>query len=167
MVPPGRNVYMTGASYVAANSLATSSKVYKRLSELNLSPEMGFVTLFEYTPLTTINSIAPDATAFASRGPQSNVMIASFWDNLTEESLESARSGTSSLKKIVTEEQKFSYTNSENEGYSNYETIEKAPPSRTKLVYKDNYTRLQKSKAKYDPNGVFSRWFGIEPAEAS
>ena len=120
MVPPGRNVYMTGASYIARNSLATASKVYKKLSELNSSPEMGFVTLFEYTPLATINSIAPDATAFASRGPQSDIMIACFWDNLMEESLESARSGTSSIKKIVTDEQTFSYTNSENEGYSNY-----------------------------------------------
>lgn len=33
-------------------------------------------------------------------------------------------------------------------------------------MYKGNYPRLQKIKARYDPKEVFSRWYGIKPAAA-
>jgi FAD/FMN-containing dehydrogenase len=44
---------------------------------------------------------------------------------------------------------------------------DRIPPSKVEALFKDHYPRLQKIKAQYDPNRVFSRWFGIEPAAAA
>lgn len=37
-------------------------------------------------------------------------------------------------------------------------------PDKAKLVFAENYPKLQKIKKQYDPNGIFDKWFPITPA---
>ena len=37
-------------------------------------------------------------------------------------------------------------------------------PDKAKLVFAENYPKLQKVKKQYDPNGIFNKWFPITPA---
>jgi len=37
-------------------------------------------------------------------------------------------------------------------------------PDKAKLVFAENYPRLQKIKKQYDPNSIFDKWFPITPA---
>ena len=48
-------------------------------------------------------------------------------------------------------------------GYGNYGDAEATTPSveKAKAMWGVNYPRLQQIKAKYDPNGIFNKWFNI------
>jgi len=35
---------------------------------------------------------------------------------------------------------------------------------KSKVVFGDNYPRLQKIKKRYDPDNIFNKWFPITPA---
>lgn len=37
-------------------------------------------------------------------------------------------------------------------------------PDKAKVVFDENYPRLQSIKKRYDPENVFNRWFPITPA---
>lgn len=41
---------------------------------------------------------------------------------------------------------------------------ERPTSERVRAVFGENYPRLQAIKKKYDPEMVFSKWFGITPA---
>lgn len=49
--------------------------------------------------------------------------------------------------------------------YHSTESEEKVAPGRSRVLFGDNYPRLQQLKKKYDPELLFSKWFVIEPAE--
>ena len=51
----------------------------------------------------------------------------------------------------------FGFTDSESDSTS--ELMQKA-----KVLFGDNYPRLQQVKRKYDPEQLFSKWFPIIPA---
>lgn len=42
--------------------------------------------------------------------------------------------------------------------------LENKVSHKAKLVFRENYTKLQEIKKKYDPKQIFSNWFPITPA---
>lgn len=151
----------------------------------NAGNELRLMGMFEFFPLDKVNSIPKDATAFPSRGSGCNIMLQGIFDGSgTENELRAkekeAREVVSSLKKLIVES-----GHGDMAPYGNYgtrfsdmhfltfidscstETEEKPPVSRSEVVFKHNYARLREIKAKYDPEQIFSRWFGIEPAKSN
>lgn len=164
---PGRGIFMTATS-LAPHGEGVPMVLYKELVEHVDHPTVRLMIMFEFFGTDVANAVANDATAYPSRGVGSNVMVQGIFDGSgnygdLQEKAGVARKLAGSIKKIVTEKVGMS-----NRGdvapYGNYETEEKPPVSRSAAVFKHNYPRLQEVKAKYDPNQVFSRWFGIAPA---
>jgi hypothetical protein len=85
-VPHGNNAYMTGV-FQTKPSTATAAALFKEYVELSAAHPgfFGSAVMFEYFPLDKIQSVASDATAFRSRGPQANVLIISIWTGKNDE----------------------------------------------------------------------------------
>jgi hypothetical protein len=82
----GNNVYMKGVAQTKP-STATAAASFKEYVELSAAHPgfFGSSVIFEYFPLDKIRTVASDATAFRSRGPQSNVLILSHWTGKNDE----------------------------------------------------------------------------------
>src|ERR1700761_3428938 len=120
MLAPGRNVYMGGSSYIASDTVAPL-KIYDKIVELNsIGPEIQYSALFEYFGMDVVNSVPSDATAFPSRGHQSNCGIVALWDEPSDERQEKAKAGVNALKRIMLGCQDFSNDPTANTGYANF-----------------------------------------------
>lgn len=135
-------------------------------------PKLGTTTvMFEFYPTSKITSRPDDATAFNGRGYRNNVLVQVMWDGDTGY-VSTARKW---MKEIAA--QIDSGEGSHETPYGNYGTrpmmswrelmrAEADPTgSRAKKLWGSNLPRLQKIKAKYDPDLVFNKWFPIEPVK--
>jgi len=164
---PGRGIFMTATS-LAPHAPEVPIILYKQLLEHVDHPSVRLMIMFEYFGLGVSDAIAKDATAYPSRGVGQNVMVQGIFDGSgsysdLQENAGVARELAGSIKKVLTEKVGKAIQGDE-APYGNYETEEKPPVSRSEAVFKGNYPRLREIKGKYDPDEVFSRWFGIAPA---
>jgi FAD/FMN-containing dehydrogenase len=161
----GNNVYMKGVSQTKP-STATAAAVFKEYVELSAAHPgfFGSAVVFEYFPLDKIQAVASDATAFRSRGPQSNVLILPIWTGKNDKVRFAHAKKMSEVLGGIVSGAEVEPKENENSGYGNYESDQKPDSAKVKRLFGDNLPRLQQVKAKYDPENVFNKWFSIQPA---
>ncbi|TDL29767.1 FAD-binding domain-containing protein [Rickenella mellea] len=159
---PGKNYYIRGVSQLQPRA-DISQTIFDGMVKHSSDGEFHVNMLFEYLPLGKVNSVAHDATAFRSRGPQNNVVSLIIWGNNTPENTAKGRAIAHELTSVIVESERPP-SESDNSGYGNYEGEEKVSVDRTRLLFGDNYPKLQQIKKKYDPELLFSKWFPIQPA---
>ncbi|EJD01257.1 FAD-binding domain-containing protein [Fomitiporia mediterranea MF3/22] len=157
----GQNVYMRGVTQYEY-SPACVKRVFERMCEVS-SKDLRISVIFELFPLDKINSVANDATAFNLRGPDSNVLTVTFWDDDDLESSVQGKDAAYAMTDIVSNAEKEP-EKSKTRAYGNYVGDEILGSDRARRVFGDNYPRLQQIKKKYDPYVLFSKWFTIVPA---
>jgi hypothetical protein len=142
---------------------------------------MGIFLRFEYFGRSKLRQVPSDTSAFAARNASSNIMMQCFFDGKSPDMklmTQRAREILKNMKTIALNDVE------ETAAYGNYEygPYMHPPETFTLLIYSitvvkdveghlntsanvfgDNYPRLQEIKAMYDPNCLFSRWFGITP----
>ncbi|RDB18318.1 6-hydroxy-D-nicotine oxidase [Hypsizygus marmoreus] len=162
----GQGIYMKGVTHHGPD-YALISKVYQKAIEVSQGGEFKANVLYEYFPLGKIGAVSQGVTAFR-RDPVPGVVVGTLWKEDSAEIAERARRATHELTTLLTEGQSDA-DRSQALGYSNYDpaavTGEKdAVPDKAKLVFAENYPRLQATKKRYDPDNVFNKWFPITPA---
>lgn len=164
-------------------TVEVAKQLFDCMVERSSLPDHIVLVMREYLPLEKITSVSPNATAFPSRGPQSNISLHVIWtEENTPEKTDLARETVRTLADIVIRAEKDSVA-SGNTAYANYgqliqlsdcidlkivvffsEGDEQVSLDRVRRQFGGNYARLQQIKKKYDPQMLFSRWFAIEPA---
>ncbi|CAE6532895.1 unnamed protein product, partial [Rhizoctonia solani] len=124
------------------------------------------VTIEIYHPVEW-TSVPPDATAYVHRNPTYNIFYLPHW---TDPSFtEYAANAVASLDKAFVEarDEFIGRGATGNGGYTNYmdHTNRTTGIAWLKHRFEGNYLRLIEVKQKYDPVGLFGRWF-IEPKGA-
>lgn len=174
VVPAGNCYYLRGFSHKGPEYECT----FRALQKVGEIAKGGIFTpsvLFEYLPVTKINSVDISATAFR-RQLSPNVLVMLKWDGTAPEKTYEARSLVNELADIFSTSQD-GLSASEKLGYSNYgHDIEEVPTlpvthpsmvhvaSKAQLIFGENYPKLQVLKKKYDPEGIFNLWYPIVPA---
>lgn len=179
-VQHGRRVYMRGVTQLEYTP-AVTKRAFERMCELS-DADMRITMIFELFPLAKINSKSNDAMAFNLRGPASNVLCMSIWDEDSPEFADRGYAGCHAMTKAISDAELKPET-SITRAYGNYGMFrllpfdylrtnhdtcpvgdERLESDKSRKVFGENYPRLQSIKKKYDPEMVFSKWFAIVPA---
>ncbi|TEB23723.1 hypothetical protein FA13DRAFT_1797769 [Coprinellus micaceus] len=174
VVPAGGCYYLRGFSHKGPDFGCT----FRALQKVGEVAKGGVFTpsvLFEYLPVSKINSVTTSATAFR-RQTAPNVLVMLKWDGSAPEKTYEARGIVTEIADIFASSQD-GLSDSEKLGYVNYgHDIDAVPTlplshpsmahvaSRAELVFGSNYPRLQGIKKKYDPDNLFNRWYPIVPS---
>jgi hypothetical protein len=147
----------------------------ERAAQLS-NDEFSATLVFEYFPLTKIQSVPNDATAFP-RAVAPNVLANVAWKHDTPDNLKQGRDAVNELTGILAKGQAelpgIDYT-----AYGNYSrrftidhigegqhiTADHKAKDPAKDLFGENYPKLQQIKKKYDPEVIFNKWFAITPA---
>ncbi|KII95942.1 hypothetical protein PLICRDRAFT_34892 [Plicaturopsis crispa FD-325 SS-3] len=172
-VPHGYASYMKGVFQLAPDPASIRVARARALAILASHPEFKEVNLlFEYFSLAKINSFPENGTAFR-RGPAGNVLILLKWEGRSAETQTKAREFAQELAGIIVQGQTELLGKGASVGYGNYDGESGVVPqdkdgklsqSRAETLFGEHYPRLQAIKKRYDPDLVFSKWFGITPA---
>ncbi|KAG8895853.1 hypothetical protein FRB99_000314 [Tulasnella sp. 403] len=134
--------------------VTTVEKVYDAWLEVIKSGAPGSIIIYEFHSFEKMATVPVEATAFAQRHPST------FAES-------DARNAVLTLRAIVTSSSSPAVQDSI--GYANYTDIFSSmndTDEQARRVFGSNYPRLQEVKAKWDPEGVWNRWFAIKPASA-
>ncbi|TFK43273.1 hypothetical protein BDQ12DRAFT_731314 [Crucibulum laeve] len=162
----GNGVYMKGVAHKNIN-FQLISKAFDKVIEIAKGTGLRPAILYEYFPLSEVTSVSASKTAFR-RDPASSILVILAWDGDVPDKSDQARSLAYEIAGIVTGGQSEAI-NTESLGYSNYDPEGvsggmEAVTDKAKLVFGDNYPKLQEIKKKYDPKNIFNKWFPITPA---
>ncbi|TEB23718.1 hypothetical protein FA13DRAFT_1797762 [Coprinellus micaceus] len=148
--------------------------VFAKMTEISKGSPFQASVIFEYVPLTKVNSVPISATTFR-RQLSPNVLASLQWDGGAPERTGEAKSLIAELEDVFVRGQD-GLSDSDKLGYTNYGHDVEIPvghiahPSlaqvaaRSQLAFGANYPRLRDLKKKYDPDSVFNRWYPIAPA---
>ncbi|KAG8939284.1 hypothetical protein FRC04_006724 [Tulasnella sp. 424] len=122
--------------------------------------------LFEFTPKQAVLSVPLDATAYAGRGTGRECLTFIFYKTPSLDS--KARTAVRGYCEAVAQTTPVADRAGKGDdaigvAYANYDP----EPKGAALVFGPNYARLREVKRKYDPEGVFNKWYPIEPAAAA
>ncbi|RDB18319.1 6-hydroxy-D-nicotine oxidase [Hypsizygus marmoreus] len=165
-VYPGQGIYMKGQAHRTPHFAAISAAYNRVISIVQGPTEHRANIVYEYYPLAKIMSVPPGTTAFR-RDSTPTVLVVVSWKENTVENNDVARGLAAELGRLITAGEKV--TESQSLGYSNYDAEavsgeKESVPDKAKLVFVENYPRLQGIKKKYDPENIFNKWFPITPA---
>lgn len=183
MVSHGTGKYMKGIAHKEPH-YPSIAKAFEKVVELSKPDDFSATIIYEYFPLAKIGSVANGSTAFR-RDPTPSVLFVLSWQQDSAGMSDRARAAARDLAAILVGGQS-ELKNSESLGYSNYgnslsflvcfyahdcvtdpEAVtgeKESVPDKAKLVFRENYPKLQQIKKKYDPENIFSKWFPITPA---
>lgn len=172
LVTPGRGFYFKGTVHKSQH-YSSISEAFEHLIKTTCPsphPPLQATVLFEYFPLSKINSVPNGVTAFL-RHPTPGVLILVAWEQDSETDndmsmamVESARTLSNELCDIIGKTAtQDGVTNIQKFGYTNY-YAPAAERDIAKVAFGDNYPKLQSIKKRYDPENIFNRWFPITPA---
>ncbi|KAG8978892.1 hypothetical protein FRB90_008273 [Tulasnella sp. 427] len=156
------NNKILGGAHIDKFDARQVQKTYETWQEWNEhAPYSGI--MYEFYHSGKVAEVPIENAAFVQRHELKTVFCACM--GFTDDFLPHARDAMINLKKVVSGSS--SAFAQESLGYVNYgdayctlnETDEYA-----RHFFKSNYPRLQEIKKKYDPEGVFNRWFAIKPA---
>ncbi|KAG6854176.1 hypothetical protein C0991_009828 [Blastosporella zonata] len=161
----GQCVYFKGLAH-SKPEYKVASKAFEKIISGSDS-ELNMTVGYEYFPLGKIGAQPKDKTAFR-RDPTPSVVIAGIWKEDSPAATERAKHIVHELAAIITGGYS-DLTRAQRCGYSNYDneavTGEKeAVPDKARVVFGENYPRLQAVKKRYDPDNIFNKWFPITPA---
>ncbi len=116
-----------------------------------------------------VNTVTPSATATAQRDSIMKVVYTASWDNPGEDA-ENLAWVRSVYREVYADTGGVPVPNSVNDGsYVNYPDVDLADPAWNTsgvpwhaLYYKENYPRLQRIKARWDPRNLFRHALSIE-----
>ncbi|KAG8944176.1 hypothetical protein FRC04_002132 [Tulasnella sp. 424] len=118
---------------------------------------------FEFHHTDKIASVPTEATAFAHRAPVCNALVTTQWEKAAFTAV--AQAATRELADTIAKAASTDLAT--NIGYPNYAdgvAGKNKTDTYSRLAFGANYERLQEVKKMYDPEGVFSKWFAIQPA---
>ena len=178
---PGQGFYFKGLAQ-GPSDYKSICQAWDKIKEVATIP--GFAVgsiILEYFSLGRVRSVPLEATAFR-RASTVNVLVGFVWTDNKPENDAIAKRYAHDVAEILGRGQS-ALTTSESLGYSNYGTfclferssihkrdIISDPEAvvgnrdKAKLVFAENYPRLQRIKRKYDPEVIFNKWFPITPA---
>jgi len=173
----GSNYYMKSV-FESGPRPDVARSVSKKVSELNAAPgnEIEHTYMFEYVPHRNVTKVPVDATAFL-RSNRVMTVCSLKWAKKSPSAEDAARVAARELTNIVAEVEARVSGETDNSGYGNLSSdppaqktvngVQVVDDSSSRVLFGSNYRRLQRLKAKYDPENVFSKWFPIVPnAEA-
>jgi len=162
----GQGVYFKGLAHKKPD-FESISKAHEKVIEIGKYPDFKGNVIFEYFPLAKIASVPNGTTAFR-RDPTPSVMVAILWKTNSAENSDLARTLAYDIAAVIKGGQS-EITASQSLGYSNYDPEgvpgeKETVPDKAKLVFAENYPKLQKIKKTYDPENIFNKWLPITPA---
>ncbi|KAF9459412.1 hypothetical protein BDZ94DRAFT_1268376 [Collybia nuda] len=162
----GSCVYLKGLAHRKPH-FPSISKVFDKVIDMAKNTQIQATIIYEYFPLGKIRSIPNGTTAFR-RDPTNAVLISITWEKNLVENNEKARAFAHEFAAIISGGQ-TEVSASEGLGYSNYDPgaavgEKDGVPDKAKLVFVENYPKLQQIKKRYDPENMFNKWFPITPA---
>ncbi|KAH9969342.1 hypothetical protein BJV74DRAFT_983511 [Russula compacta] len=173
MFEHGSNYYFKSV-FQSGPRTEVSKSLFEKVSELNAAPgnEIQHFYLFDYVPHGAALSIPEDATAFL-RSHRGMTGCALKWAKNTPSTEKAAKNASRELTNIVLEAE-AQVSDEGNSGYGNFSSESQVETravngaqvpddSSSRVLFGRNYSRLQRLKAKYDPENVFSKWFAITP----
>lgn len=186
MVGHGSNVYLKGVAHRKPD-YTSITKAFGRVLDVSKDGFQANV-IYEYFPLSKIRSVPNGLSAFR-RDPTPSILITTMWADNTTDLTDHARAIAYELAGIITGGQS-DITSTQTLGYSNYgkshlcvvvridckdlplfladpEGVtggKEAVDGKARLVFGENYPKLQQIKKKYDPENIFNKWFPITPA---
>jgi len=166
---PGRGRFMKGVAPRGPPHYTSIARAQALATEITKSPtpeEFRISVGFEYVPMGKVASLPRSATAYR-RGATPNVLIMTMWVNDGKDSIDKAREYSNTIAEILVgkqadKEQGLGYANYDPDG-AGLDTPE-VRVEKSKVVFAENYPRLQEIKKRYDPKSIFNKWFPITPA---
>ncbi|KLO07485.1 FAD-binding domain-containing protein [Schizopora paradoxa] len=158
---PGKQVYMRGVGQTQY-SPSVVKETFSAVSERS-APDMQVMMIYDLFPREKINSIPKDACAFSTRGLAYNCIAIAVWEQASEMNNEKAKEHIEVLTKIVSSKEEDPSA-SLHRLYSNFIDDDSSRDGSAKVMFGENYPRLQQIKKKYDPELIFSKWFAVSPA---
>ncbi|MGW3563387.1 FAD-binding protein [Streptomyces sp. NPDC000941] len=151
-------------------SAAQLAAIYENLTR-EQDPKLLFGSVGIASYGGQISAVAPDATAFPHRDAVMRVQYTAAWDDPGQDA-----AYVEWLRRLYREiyADTHGVPDPKDGAYINYPDDDLADPAVntsgvpwSTLYFKDNYPRLQKVKATWDPKNIFSHTLGIEPPKAT
>ncbi|MFD8381848.1 FAD-binding oxidoreductase [Streptomyces sp. NPDC059679] len=174
LIGPGGGVARRYTKMKSAYAKKTLSRpqieaAFSHLTETDPGRISGVMTLSTYGG--KVRDVAPDATAYAHRGTRIKIGYVNVWPSPSD--ADAYEAGVRNFYRAVyADTGGVPVPNEINDGaYINYPDADLRDPAWNTsdtpwhyLYYKDNYRRLQRVKAQYDPTNAFHHRLSIEPA---
>lgn len=158
----GDNVYMTGIARSSFPPTAART-LFTAFSEISVPPFNGSAVIVEYLPLHVVRSSPSEPSAFPGRAKGDNIVFLVHWPREDETGgIETARAHATRLKEVVWEREAEVGGEVDSAGYANYQT-DVADHDASAKHFGPLYPRLQAIKARYDPHGLFDKFYPIRP----